>query len=60
MKIKLRKKYLNLCEDFSKVSETFISINQIDDAYQEVFRRVAAVEKFYLERFKESRGESKK
>ena len=34
MKIKLRKKYLNLCEDFSKVSETFISINQIDDAYQ--------------------------
>ena len=35
-------------------------LKQIDDAYQEVFRRVAAVEKLYLERFKESRGESKK
>lgn len=35
-------------------------LKQIDDAYQEVFRRVAAVEKLYLERFKESRSESKK
>lgn len=34
-------------------------LKQIDDAYQEVFRRVAAVEKLYLERFKESRRESK-